>query len=239
MESFILSENLLNIFTLTSLEVILGIDNVIFIAILIQNLPVEKRKKARYIGLSLALILRIIMLLGASWIMKLTEPLFVLYNFDFSGRTLLLIIGGLFLLVKGCLELYELFDQKEIQLSQAKKNSAYWKSIAQIIFIDLILSFDSIITAIAMTENIYIIIFAIIVAILVMLFAAETIGAYIYKYPSIKIIALAFIMLVGVMLICNGFNIEFPKAYLYSTMFFSLFVESLNIRLQKRKSEIK
>ena len=237
MEIFLTTDGLLNLFTLITLEIILGIDNVIFIAILIHNLPSAKRANARFVGLSLALVLRIFMLLGASWIITLTTPLFRLYNFDFSGRSLLLLIGGIFLVGKSILELVELFDDKSFDPYNEKTSSNnYWKIIFQIIFIDLILSFDSIITAVGMTNHLEIIIVAIIVAMIVMLIASKPIGDFIYNYPSIKIIALCFIALVGTMLLLNGFEIEFSKAYLYLTLLFSMIVEAINIMLRRAKN---
>lgn len=228
-------EATLNLLTLTTLEVVLGIDNVIFIALLVQHLKGKDRKKARFIGLSLALIMRIIMLLGANWIMQLTNPIFSISTFEVSGRDLLLILGGLFLIIKSIKELLELFqhEQEKEQVSCAKK---YWVIISQIIFIDMILSFDSIITAVGMTNDVPIMIAAIAIAIVIMLIAAEPIGKFIYNYPSIKVIALVFIAFVGIMLCCNGFNIYFNKGYLYFSMFFAGMVETINIYLQKKTS---
>jgi predicted tellurium resistance membrane protein TerC len=235
METILSTEGILNLFTLTGLEIILGIDNVIFIALLVHTLPARERFKARVIGLSLALILRVLMLFGAAWIIKLTAPLFTLFGFDFAGRNLLLILGGLFLIGKSALEVLELFQEVPIDPEAQDQPSKYWQVIMQITFIDLILSFDSIITAVGMTSNLYVIITAIFIAIIVMLFSAKPIGDFIYKYPSVKVIALAFIAMVGVMLVSNGFNFEFPKGYLYMTMVFSMFVETINILLAKKK----
>jgi predicted tellurium resistance membrane protein TerC len=239
MDIFFTTDGLLNLFTLTTLEIILGIDNVIFIAILIHNLPSNKRTHGKFVGLFLALVLRIIMLMGASWITKLTNPFFSIYGFDFSGRNLLLIIGGIFLIGKSILELIELFDDKSFDPVESKSPShRYWRVIFQIVFIDLILSFDSIITAVGMTNNLPIIITAIFISIIVMMVSSKTIGDFIHKYPTVKIIALCFIALVGIMLVLNGFGIEFSKSYLYMTMFFSIVVEMINILL-KRKHDIK
>jgi predicted tellurium resistance membrane protein TerC len=230
------SESFLDLFTLATLEVVLGIDNVIFIAIIIQSIPQKLRLKARMIGLSLAFLLRVVMLFGASWIIKLTQPLFTIHNFAFSGRNLLLLIGGIFLIIKSILEIIEMFTAAEsLDDNAAVSKKKYWKCITQIIFIDLILSFDSIITAVGITDNLLIIIIAIMFAIFVMLASAGPISNFIYKFPSIKIVALCFIALVGVMLICNGLDIVFPKAYLYITMIFSLVIETLNIMLYKKK----
>jgi predicted tellurium resistance membrane protein TerC len=225
-------EAILNLLTLTTLEIVLGIDNVIFIALLVLPLKGEERKRTRIIGLSLALVMRILMLLGATWIMQLTNPLFALLSHNVSGRDLLLILGGLFLIVKSLKELVELFrPSPEEKISQSTK---YWGIIGQIIFIDMILSFDSIITAVGMTNDLPIMITAIIIAMIIMLVASEPIGQFIYKYPSVKVIALVFIAFVGAMLLCNGLDLYFNKGYLYFSMFFASIVETINIYLQKK-----
>lgn len=230
-----IADIILNLITLTGLEIVLGIDNVIFIAILVQHLPVEKRNKARLMGLSLALILRIVMLFGISWIMKLTQPLFSLFNADFSGRSILLIIGGLFLIVKGFLELREMFEDKQIEPSSDTGSKKYMQVILQIVFIDLILSFDSVITAVAMSSNIPVIITAIVIAMVIMIISSHTVGKFIYSHPSIKVLALNFILLVGAMLLLNGFDYYFSKGYLYFAMFFSILNEIINIKLYNKK----
>jgi len=230
---FLTSEALLNLFTLTGLEIILGIDNVIFIALLVQDLKGKERIKARTIGLSIALVARILMLFTATWIMQLTKPLFTIFTFEFSGRSLLLIIGGAFLVIKSILELMELFNLKEESKQNSDKQTNFFKIIGQIIFIDIILSFDSIITAVGISNDLTIMIIAIIIAMIIMLIASNPIGEFIYANSSIKVLALAFITMVGVMLILNGINIEFDKAYLYFAMFFSGTVEVINIYLRK------
>ena len=228
-------------FTLTGLEIILGIDNVIFIAILVQNLEPKVRKRARIIGLSLALILRIIMLLGVAWIIKLRDPLFSLMGFAFSGRNLLLILGGLFLIIKALLEIKDMFKDEQQKHISASTDNQYWKVIGQIIFIDLILSFDSIITAVGMTESmayrIPMIILVIIIAMVVMIASAKSIGDFIYKHQSIKVLALMFIGLIGGMLLLNGFDIEMDKGYLYFAMIFTLVTEVINNKLQKNATK--
>lgn len=233
-------ESLLNLLTLTGLEVILGIDNVIFIALLVQPLEGQRRKNARIMGLSLALIARILMLLGATWIMKLTEPLFFIMNFPFSGRSLLLILGGLFLVIKSILEVKEMFaENHEDPKTAAAKDTRYMKIISQIIFIDIILSFDSIITAVGLSNNFSIMVIAIVIAMIIMLISANSIGDFIYANPSIKVLALAFIGLLGVILVLAGFDIECDKAYLYFSMFFAGIVETINIHLRKKHNNIK
>jgi len=226
--------------TLSGLEVILGIDNVIFIAILVQGLAATVRNRARIIGLSLAVVLRIIMLLGVAWIIKLKDPLFSIYSSSFSGSSLLLILGGLFLIFKSVLELKDMFKETDPHIVHASEGAPYWKVISQIVFIDLILSFDSIITAVGMTESmphrIPLIIVVIIIAMIFMLMSSKAIGDFIYKHPSIKVIALMFIALIGIMLLLNGFDINFEKGYLYFAMIFGLTTEIINIKLNNKKN---
>ncbi len=228
------SEALLNLFTLTGLEIRLGVDNVIFIALLVQHLEGERRTKARIMGLSLALIMRVLMLFGATWIMQLTEPLFTVIKFAVSGRSLLLIIGGLFLVVKSVLELIEMFhNPDEESKNKSTKEARYFKIVVQIIFIDIILSFDSIITAVGISNDFSIMVIAIVIAMIIMLVASNPIGKFIYANPSIKVVALAFIAFLGIILVLSGINIEVNKGYLYFAMFFAGIVETINIRLRK------
>lgn len=231
---FFTSESILNLFTLTGLEIILGVDNVIFIALLVQHLEGKQRTNARITGLSLALIIRILMLFGATWMMKLTTPLFTLFSFPFSGRSLLLIVGGLFLVVKSMMEIYELFHQEATkEESNQIKECKYFKIISQIIFIDIILSFDSIITAVGISNDLPIMVIAVFIAMIVMLLASDPIGKYIYANPSIKVLALAFIWFLGIILVLAGINIEINKGYLYFSMLFAGIVEIINIKLRK------
>jgi predicted tellurium resistance membrane protein TerC len=178
------------------------------------------------------------MLFGVSWIMSLNYPLFSLFDFTFTGKTLMLIGGGGFLIIKSMLELKEMFVTPKHRLNVSEKEAKYWKAIMQIVFIDLVLSFDSIITAVGIAgNNLTIIIIAIVVAMIIMLFASKPIGDFIAKYQSLKVIALAFILLVGIFLVAGGLGIDIPKAYLYFAMFFSLGIESINILLQRQKSK--
>lgn len=235
---------LLNVFTLTFLEIILGIDNLIFIAIVVNKLPANVRKQARIFGLSLALIIRILMLLTLSFVMGLTSTLFTLYGTDFSWKDLLLIAGGLFLIGKSGCEIYQdVFKQpdkeedgvKEIKI---KPRNSFIAAIFQIILIDFVFSFDSIITAIGITNNIpnniAIIIIAIVISMIVMLLASEHISNFLAKYASLKIIALAFIFMIGVILCADGLSMHIQKGYLYFALFFTLAVEILNIVSRKK-----
>jgi predicted tellurium resistance membrane protein TerC len=210
--------------SLTALEIILGIDNIIFIALLVEHLAPAQRKKARNIGMFLAFFLRVAMLLGITWIIGLKEPLIL----GLSGKDLMMLAGGAFLVYKavdGIIEEMSNLSKKELSL----KKGAFLMTIMQIILIDLVFSFDSIMTAVGVTEHTMIIIAAMVIAMGVMLLASGFISDFIEKYPSLKMLALAFIMLVGVLLIAEGFNIHFPKEYIYAAMAFSLGVDTLNI----------
>jgi len=223
--------------TLTFLEIILGIDNLIFIALAVNKLDKKNRQSARLFGLSLALIIRILMLMTLSWVMTLTEPLFYLGEVGFSFKNFLLISGGLFLIVKSGWEVisdvFLKIDQENKQVkSSGKKN--YLAAILQITLIDFVFSFDSVITAIGMTNNIPVIIAAVIISMIVMLLASEKISHFLHTYPSLKIVALAFIFMIGVILLADGFHIVISKGYLYFSLFFTLAVESLNIVARKR-----
>ncbi len=240
MEGIFTFENLLKFTTLSGLEIILGIDNVIFIAIVIYHIPKPRRAKIRFFGITLAIALRILMLFGVSWIMGLTTILFTLFQQPFSGRSLLLFAGGLFLLVKS---IVELVDLSKVRHSGGVDGGAekYSKSqdlkiIAQIIFIDLILSFDSVIVAVGMVRELYLIIPAILIAMVVMLVSAKAIGDFMHSNPSIKVLGLTFVLLIGISLILSGMGIDLPKGYLYAAMLFSLFVEVLNIKIRKLHS---
>ncbi len=224
--------------TLTFLEIILGIDNLIFIALVVNKLSPKNRKTARIFGLSLALVIRILMLLTLSWVMTLTDPLFYLRDVGFSFKDLLLICGGLFLIVKSGLEI---FSDVVFGLNSAPKEDGKFNAgktiiaaILQITLIDFIFSFDSVITAIGMTNNIPIIVAAIVISMILMLLASETISHFLQTYPSLKIVALAFIFMVGVILLSDGLHMHISKGYLYFSLFFTLAVESLNIAARKR-----
>lgn len=239
METLFNLENLINFTTLSGLEIVLGVDNIIFLAIVVHHLPAHRRDFIRLMGLSLAIILRIIMLFGVSWLMTLTEPIITILEQEFSGRSLLLLAGGLFLIVKSLAEFHEIIGVSHKQnenLTPAKQPE--WRIILQIIFIDLILSFDSVIVAVGMVNNLYLIITAILLAMIVMLVCSKAIGEFMYHNPSIKVIGLAFIMLVGVFLMGDGIGIELPKGYLYFAMFFSLFVETFSIKLRNNQKKL-
>ena len=223
--------------TLTFLEIVLGIDNLIFISLAVAKLPPKNRKVARIVGLSLALIIRVLMLLTLSWVMSLTDPLFYVGEIGFSFKNFLLILGGLFLIVKSGWEIFHdvffgLHDSLEEKKFNAAKNMA--AAILQITLIDFIFSFDSIITAVGMTNNIPVIVTAIVISMFVMLFSSEKISHILQTYPSLKIVALAFIFMIGVILLADGLHMHISKGYLYFSLFFTIAVESLNIIARKR-----
>lgn len=232
-------ENLLTFITLSGLEIVLGIDNVIFIAVITYNIPKNIRLKIQFFGIGMAIILRIAMLFGISWLMSLTEPLCSFYGLIFSGKSFLLMAGGFFLIIKSGLELAKMLKietyiaEKE---SHSYSTSKHWKVIMQIVFVDLVLSFDSVIVAVGMVNKLYLIIPAIFVAMAAMLISADAIGKFLHTNQSIKVLGLAFVLLIGLALLANGFSIEIPKAYLYAAMFFSLFVELINIKARKLRA---
>ncbi len=222
--------------TLSVLEIVLGIDNIIFLALLVAKLPPQDQKRARFIGLGLALVLRIIMLLGLNVIIQMQEPILTLFGTSFSGKDLLMIAGGLFLIAKSTMHIHEMFTEEQKNEIKAKPSGKSFLSlILQIAIIDLVFSFDSVITAIGMTQNIPVIIAAMTVAILVMLFASKWVSDIVVTYPTLKNLALSFILMIGVMLVGDGFGAEIPKTYIYFGMAFSLGVEMLNIFTAKKK----
>ena len=228
---------LFSLLTLTFLEIILGIDNLIFITLVVQKLPVKFRKTASAFGLSLAFIIRILMLFALSWVMSLTEPLFHIGEVGFSHKDFLLIAGGVFLIVKSGGEIardaffgiHPSKENKEIRVGET-----FLAAVLQITLIDFIFSFDSVITAVGMTSNIPVIITAIVIAMIVMFFASSFVSGFLAKYPSLKIVALAFIFMVGVILLADGLHMHISKGYLYFSLFFTLVVESINIVARKK-----
>jgi len=219
--------------TLTALELVLGIDNVIFISILVDKLPIDRRDPARRIGLFLAMFMRIGLLFLLSWIVGLTEPLFSLFRQEISGRDLILIGGGLFLLWKSTKEIHQLLEGEQGEASAAVR-ATFSAVILQIAIIDLVFSFDSIITAVGMVDQVEVMIAAVIVSVLLMMTFAGGLGRVVSAHPTIKMLALAFLLVIGVVLIADGFDHHVPKGYVYFAMAFSVAVEVLNIRMRKR-----
>jgi predicted tellurium resistance membrane protein TerC len=223
--------------TLTALELVLGIDNIIFISILVDKLPVERREVARKLGLFMAMFMRIGLLLILSWIVGLTQPLFTLPIVDkgISGRDLVLILGGLFLLWKSVGEIHESMEGAEGSVSSAVK-ATFTAVILQIMVVDLVFSLDSIITAVGMVDEIAVMIAAVIASVCLMMVFAGPIGRFVSAHPTVKMLALAFLVVVGVVLIAEGFGHHVPKGYVYTAMAFSLVVEMLNIRMRKKSA---
>ncbi|MDH3288147.1 MAG: TerC family protein [Betaproteobacteria bacterium] len=223
--------------TLTALEIVLGIDNIIFISILVGRLPEHQRAKARTIGITLAMVSRIGLLLSLAWMMTLTEPLFSLFGREISGRDLILIGGGLFLLWKSVHEIHNSLEGEETATDETGRRLAagFGAVIAQIAIIDIVFSLDSVITAVGMVDEISIMVIAIVAAVGVMLVAARPIGEFVDRHPTIKMLALSFLILVGVALIGEGWDLHIAKGYIYFAMAFSVAVEMLNIRMRAKR----
>ncbi len=221
--------------TLTSLEIVLGIDNIIFISILVSRLPAQQRQSGRIIGLTLAMGTRILLLLSLSWLMKLTAPLFVVFEQDISGRDLILLLGGLFLVAKSTHEIHHAMMPEEGETHQtAKKQVNFFSILAQIAILDVVFSLDSVITAVGMANHLEVMIIAIVLAVGVMMLAAKPIGDFVETHPTLKVLALSFLILVGVALIGESLDFHIPKGYIYFAMGFSVVVEMINIKMRKR-----
>jgi len=234
MFEFLLSPEIwIAFFTLTALELVLGIDNIIFISILVDKLPKAQQEVARRIGLFLAMFMRIGLLLVLSWIVGLTEPVFTVFGTGVSGRDLILIAGGLFLIWKSTGEVHQLLEGEEGSESH-KVASSFAGVIAQIIVIDLVFSLDSIITAVGMVSQVGVMIAAVVASVALMMLFARSIGEFVSNHPTIKMLALSFLVVVGVVLIADGFGHHVPKGYIYFAMAFSVGVEMLNIRMRKK-----
>lgn len=218
--------------SLIALEVVLGIDNVIFISIQASKLPISQQKKARRIGLGLAMITRIILLFSLSLLMGLTQPLFTIFSNEISGRDLILIVGGLFLIWKSTMEIHEKLEGPEADAQQNTQTS-FASVISQILLLDIVFSLDSIITALGMAEQLAIMIIAIIVAVIFMLLFSEKISSFVEKHPTIKMLALSFLLMIGVALIGDGLDMHIPKGYIYFAMAFSVIVEIFNLKLRQ------
>lgn len=227
--------------TLIAMEVVLGIDNLIFISILSNKLPVEQRAKARRLGIGLALILRLALLGSVAWIVQLTEPVFELFGHGLSWRDIILIAGGLFLVWKATKEIHHNVDPDPgaDMFDNAKPTISFTAAITQILLLDLVFSIDSIITAVGMTEHVPVMVIAVLVAVSVMMLAANPLANFIHKNPTIVILALGFLMMIGMTLIAEGFGAHVPKGYIYAAMTFSAFIEGLNIFARRAKSKCK
>lgn len=230
---------------LTALEVVLGVDNIIFISILVGRLPAHQQNSARRLGLGFAMLTRILLLLSLSWVMTLTRPLVTILGEEISGRDLILLLGGLFLLYKASHEIFLEVEAKE----QARKpdephaaaaagKAVYWGIIVQIGIIDIVFSLDSVITAVGMVDQIGVMVAAVVAAILIMLIAAKPIGDFVHRHPSVKVLALSFLTMIGMALTAEAFDLHVPKGYIYTAMLFSLAVEALNIRARTKRVKL-
>jgi predicted tellurium resistance membrane protein TerC len=226
---------LIPLLTLTAMEIVLGVDNIIFISILAGRLPENERRSARNLGLALALITRLGLLFSISWIMGLSTPLFEVFGKGFSGRDLILGVGGLFLIAKATHEIHAKVEHVDAQKNSSKPvRKAYWGVIAQILVLDIVFSLDSVITAVGMVQQISIMVIAMVIAVGVMLVSAGSISSYVDKHPTIKILALAFLILIGVMLLVESMGGHVDKGYIYFAMAFSFAIELINMRYRKK-----
>ncbi|NLI82882.1 MAG: TerC family protein [Deltaproteobacteria bacterium] len=235
MEWMLNPESWIALVTLTGLEIVLGIDNIVFISILVGKLPVPKQTRARTVGLGLAMISRILLLFSLTWIMRLTQPLFTMLGNEISGRDLILIAGGLFLLVKGTLEIHERLEGGEGHAREPVAAS-YAGVLIQIMIIDIVFSLDSVITAIGMANQLAIMVAAVVIAVVFMMIASGSISHFVERHPTVKILALSFLLLIGFALIVDGLGRHIPKGYIYFAMGFSVFVEMLNLRMRRKEA---
>ncbi len=223
--------------TLTSLEVVLGIDNIIFISILAGKLPENQQNKARTIGLALAMLVRIGLLFSLTWIMRLTAPIFTLLGNEISGRDIILILGGLFLLGKSTYEIHDKLEGVEAHSSANIKMPSFTSVIFQILLLDIVFSLDSVITAIGMANEIWIMITAVVIAVMFMMVSAAPISNFVHRHPTVKMLALSFLLLIGVTLVAEGLDQHIPKGYIYFAMAFSVFVEMINLRIRRNHND--
>jgi len=235
MHALLTADGLIALVTLTAMEIVLGIDNVVFLAILVGRLPTSQQAFARRLGLTLALGMRIGLLLMISWIMGLTAPLFSVLGGSVSGRALILLGGGLFLIAKATWEIYDKVEAGHGESRAAPVRGAFLLVLVQILLIDIVFSLDSVITAVGMANEISIMAIAMVAAMLVMLVSAGAVSGFVNRHPSVKILALAFLLLIGVMLVAEGMGTHVAKGYIYFAMAFSLFVEMLNLRYHKKR----
>lgn len=239
MEWLFAPEAWIALITLTALEIVLGVDNIIFISILVGRLPLEQRNKARLLGLGFAMVTRIGLLLSLAWVMTLTDPILNIMGIEISGRDLILIGGGLFLLWKSVHEIHNSLEGEADEEAAAAVRAGFAAVILQIAIIDIVFSLDSVITAVGMVDEVPIMVLAIVIAVAVMMFAAKPIGDFVDRHPTVKMLALSFLILVGLALIAEGWDFHIPKGYIYFAMAFSVGVEMLNLRLRARQAAVR
>lgn len=231
-----MTEAIIPLISLIALEVILGIDNIIFMSILADKLPEQQRSKLRFWGIALAMVMRLILLAFISWILKLDQTLFTLVDIDFSGKGLILIFGGLFLIYKSTREIYHKTELHKEDAPAASKKSSFKRLLSEVIILDLVFSIDSIITAVGMVQELWVMYTAVIVTVVIMLFASKPISGFIRKHPSFKILALCFLMMIGVALLAEGFHFVIPKGYIYFSMAFAFLVDIVQMKTVKTKT---
>jgi predicted tellurium resistance membrane protein TerC len=238
MDALLTADGLLALSTLTFLEIILGVDNVIFISILSSKLPADVQARARRTGLAAAMVMRILLLLSIAWIIRLTAPLFHVFDRGISGRDLILIGGGLFLLAKATIEIHDRLEGEEGHGS-ARVAPSFAAVIVQIMLLDIVFSLDSVITAVGMADDVSVMITAVVLAVGVMMFSAGPISAFVNRHPTVKVLALSFLLLIGVSLVADGLGMHVPKGYIYFAMGFSVFVEMINLRVRGKAAPVK
>jgi predicted tellurium resistance membrane protein TerC len=238
MDAFLTADGLIALVTLSVLEIVLGIDNVIFISILAGKLKKSEQEKARRIGLLAAMGMRIVLLMSIAWIVRLTAPLFTVLQQPISGRDLILIIGGLFLLFKATREIHEKLEGEEGRVT-ARVAPTMAAVITQIMLLDIVFSLDSVITAVGMADDLSVMVAAVVIAVAIMMFAARPVSEFVDAHPTVKVLALSFLLLIGCSLIAEGFGVHIPKGYIYFAMGFSVFVEMINLRLAKKGKAVK
>jgi predicted tellurium resistance membrane protein TerC len=236
MDAFLTADGLAALVTLTVLEVVLGIDNVIFISILAGKLPAAEQERARRVGLMGAMVMRILLLMSIAWIVGLTAPLFTVMNHPFSGRDLILALGGLFLIYKATHEIHDKLEGEEGDVV-ARVAPTFGAVIVQIMLLDIVFSLDSVITAVGMADDLSIMIAAVVVAVAIMMFSAGAVSGFVERHPTVKVLALSFLLLIGCSLIADGFGMHIPKGYIYFAMGFSIFVEVINLRARRAKAK--
>ena len=236
MDALLTADGVIALLTLTFLEVVLGVDNVIFISILTGRLPAHQQQRGRTLGLAGAMGMRILLLLSLTWIMRLTKPLFTAFGHGYSGRDLILISGGLFLLWKATMEIHERLEGDDAH-GVPKAAPSFAAIIGQIMLLDIIFSLDSVITAVGMASDISIMITAVVVAVGIMMFSAKPIGEFVMRHPTVKVLALSFLLMIGLTLIADGVGFHIPKGYVYFAMGFSIFVETINLRVRPTSHE--
>ena len=228
------ADNLIALATLSLLEIVLGIDNIVFLSILSAKLPVEQRAKGRRVGLALAMLMRIALLLSLSWVMRLVQPFFALFGHSFSGKDLILLGGGLFLIGKATFEIHERLEGPEHGPELGQQGASFGRVIVQIMLLDIVFSLDSVITAVGMAQHLWVMITAVVLALGVMLFFAGAISDFVHRHPTLKMLALSFLLLIGVALVAEGMHQAIPKGYIYFSMAFAFGVEMLNLRIRSK-----